>query len=392
MATNSNNYKPVQSSIFSNNTTRAIKTLDGVDLSYTKCSRNPADVTADGWKANYFMSLNLPYVLSELPSGDTSTSYVAAHNPELYQLNVDEIVICPIPESYYSELIDGRTLVMSVPQASGATLSAKTVVSSFYTNNDNYTNSNILLGQNVAFLFSNDINLPFTGTTGNGTILHSGNTTWESSTYLTRPPAVKYSQLLIDDYGTDGRLWSDVNLALDTPNGYPSVNNVQTGYNYDMPVGFINLDKGIIVYTHPDIVNNIPFSAGTQMHFDSDGAGVIDGVAGTSEDFICFTGTSTSTSGTTGSTANFTDISINYKMNVVCLALPGEFFMSTNKTWNYSGNYTIWQNQQTDYDSIYVTEIGLFNQFNDLIAIAKFDRPIEKSYTNIINFNLEINM
>jgi len=388
MATNTNNYKPVQSSIFSNNKTRTAKTLEGSDLTYTKCYRSPVDATTNGWKANYFMSLNLPYTLSDLPSGNTSTSRVAAFNPELYQLNVDEIVICPIPESYYSELIDGRTIEMEVPQASGATLSAKTVVSSFYSSNAEYTKSNILLGQNIAFLFSDDINLPYTGTTAAGQTTHSGNTTWESSSYLTRPPAVKYSQLSVTDYGTDTRTWGDVKLALGVPNGYPSINNTQTGYNYDIPVGFVSLDKGIIVLTHPDIVSNIPFSAGTKVHFDSDGTSVVEGAAGTSEDFICFTGTT----GTTSSTASFTDISINYKMNVVCLALPGEFFMSTNKTWNYSANYVTWQNQLTDYDSIYITEIGLFNQLEELIAIAKFDRPVEKNYTNIINFNLEINM
>jgi len=382
-----NIYKPVQSSIFSDNTVRTSQTVQGLDLSYTKCDREPSVPATDGWKANYFSSFNLPYTLAAMPSGDTSSSYMGAHNTELYQLNVESIVICPIPESYYSEMIDGRTVVMEVPQAMGGSISAKTVVSSTYSNLT-LKSDNILLGENVAFLFSDDINTPFTGTTQEGGIVHSANTSWEVTSYLNRPTAIRFTQLSSSDYASDARVWATVKTALGVPNGYPTIGNQGKGYNYDIPVGFIALDKGYIVFTHPDIVNNIPFSSGTQIHYDSDGAGVVTGDAGSSVDLIAFTGST----GTTNSTVDFTDVSYEHKMSVVCLALPGEFYMSNNKTWNYSANYAIYQANQTDYDSIYITQVGLYNSQQDLIAIAKFDRPIEKTYTNIINFNLEINM
>ena len=51
-----------------------------------------------------------------------------------FQINVDKIIITPIPREAYNEIIDGRSITFTVPQLSGVTgISAKTIVSS--TNN-----------------------------------------------------------------------------------------------------------------------------------------------------------------------------------------------------------------------------------------------------------------
>ena len=381
--------KQIETYVSSDVETRTSQTINGVNLSYTKCERSPAVPATDGWKSNYFKSFNLPYQADQLVSGFTGTGLLAANKPHLYQLNVDSIVICPIPPSYYNEVIDGRTIEMEIPQHGVGAISAKTVVSSTYNTLTKKQNSE-LLGDNIAFLFSDDLNTPFQGTTNGGNVSHAANTTWEVSSYINRPPAVAFDQLETVDYASDTRAWDGVSLAVNIINGYPTINYLGKGYNYDIPVGFAVLDKGYIVLTHTGITENIPWTAGTQMHYDGDGSGVAGGsnFSAAAEQYICFTGTT----GTTSSTVTLTDLNTEYKTNVVCLAMPGEFYISTNNTWEYAVNYQTYVDGDTNFDSIYISEIGLYNTNSELVAVAKLDVPTEKRYTSILNFNLEINM
>ena len=365
-------YKPVQSLISTRQEdTKLVQIPHGVydapysALTYTKCDRN-----INSKEANYFISFNLPHAESEL----SLSSPLSIQNPSLQQLNVDEVVICPIPREYYSEIIDGRSLTLVVPQTGSTT---KTVVSSTYGQLTKFQNSS-LLGNNIAFLFSDDVNLPRTGTTNGGSLGVASRDSWDVSplSFVNRPPAHAYSNLQSSDINTDQRPWSGVSLAVEVPEVYPTTTN--QGYNYDIPVGFVSLDKGFVVLTHPDIVDNIPWEEGLTL----DGSPNIS--SGTTN--IHFTG------GTSVSSLSFVDININFRTSVVCLALPGEFVFSSNPSWNLEYNLQELQNGTNGFDSIHVTEIGLYNKNNELIAVAKVDRPVEKTYTNLITFNLEIDV
>jgi hypothetical protein len=363
-----NIFKPVSSTISTRQEQTTFTTVSASDLMYTLCDRT--DGTSK--EANYFVSFNLPFEIDALSSGST----LALSHPELFQLNVDRIAIVPIPKTYYNEIIDGRSVTITVPQYSGGTsISAKTVVSSTYSTLAKQEN-NVLLGGNVAFLFSDLINKPYTGNTEGGTSSSSAVTTWNTTNYTDRPAAVPYTDLQSIDINTDQRSWANVNLAVSVPESFPT--NTNQGYNYDIPVGFIALDKGFIVYTHPSIVNNIPWSLGQEQY-----TAVPNTSSGTTN--IYFSSSSVSST-------SFVDVNINFKTTVVCLALPQEFFFTNNPSWDMEYNLAELSNQTNGFQSVYVTEIGLYNKLNELVAVAKLSEPLEKTYTNIINFTLDIDV
>jgi len=44
------------------------------------------------------------------------------------------------------------------------------------------------------------------------------------------------------------------------------------------------------------------------------------------------------------------------------------------------------------FDSVWISEIGLYNALSELVAVAKLSEPYEKTYTNLFNFVLNIDM
>ena len=374
------------------------QSLSNSQLSYTLADRT--DVNSK--LSHYFSTFNMPYKNSNsvFYSGDT----IAMTHPELFQLNVDRIAIIPIGENHYSEYIDGRSITLKVPQWGN---NYKTVISSFYSDKLRTSKTadsplNYFGPNNVAFLFSDDVNKPYSGTTENGSVNRNGTTTWNpTNDFRDRPSAVSYnSELKSIDYNTDQRPWTSVNLAVYVNQAYPrSLSSFggtadNKGYNYDIPVGFICLDKGFIVLTHPSIVNNIPWTSGSTTYeagyndtFVEEN--IINGsnagpTSGTSR--IVFTGASTT------STLTFNDVDIKYLTSIVCIAMPGQFFISKNPSWPLSRNLAEISNGTTNFDSIFVTQIGLYNAHEQLIAIAKLDRPVEKTYDGILSFNMEIDI
>ena len=119
--------KAVDSLISVQSENNTLKKIFEKDLVFTLCDRD--DLTNN--KGNYFMSFNLPYQADRLPVVST----VSITFPELQQLNVDKIIISPIPTEFYSEFIDGRTVTFFVPQigVDGDTKSGITLISSTYT-------------------------------------------------------------------------------------------------------------------------------------------------------------------------------------------------------------------------------------------------------------------
>lgn len=364
-------YKPVTSTISTRQETSALKSSNSSYFPLSALSFSLCDRTSLTEKnTNYFVSFNLPVDYSALPSGST----LAKSSPEIFQVNVDKIIVTPIPREAYSEIIDGRSITFTVPQLSGATgISAKTVVSSTYTSLQKKQN-NAFLGNNLAFLFCDEINLPYTGKTSGG-LSHSANTTWNTPVYTNRPPAVPYSNLVPAlDINTDQRPLSGVNFSVPVTSSYPT--NTNQGYNYDIPVGFVCLDKGFLVLTHPSIVNNIPWSQGYEQITNA-----ANTLSGTNNIYF---------NSATYANVSFIDININYVTSVVCLALPTEFFFTNNPSWDLTKNAQEFNNNTNNYDPLYITEVGLYNVKNELIAIAKTSEPVMKSYTDLITFDLKI--
>jgi hypothetical protein len=359
------------------------KSISESELKYTLCDRD--DLTNN--KGNYFISFNLPYKSSKLPT----SSNLSLKFPELQQMNVDQIVIVPIPSSEYSEFIDGRTISMTVPVSGSSTpgeLSGVTLVSSSYTSGKPLkSESSILLGDNIAFLFSDDINTPYTGKTRNDIgdeVDNSLNLSWNpTGDYRDKPGAVSYSEVK-DFYNTDQR--TNGNFAVSVDAGYP---DNRDGYNYDIPCGFAVLDKGYVVITHPQIVNNIPWSSG----FTESGPYIEDSNVASKTD-IYFTGQSLADSNSEGSILSFQDIDTSFKMTSVCIAMPKEFYISNNPTWDREKAISQLRDNEdlVNYDDIYITEVGLYNALGELIAMAKLSEPVLKTYVNVVTFEINLEM
>ena len=71
---------------------------------------------------------------------------------------------------------------------------------------------------------------------------------------------------------------------------------------------------------------------------------------------------------------------------------PGEFYISTNPTWDVAKNYLEQQNETNGFDAVAISEIAMFNAKDEMIAIAKLDQPLEKNYSDLVTFTLDINI
>ena len=357
--------KQVQSVISTRNETRTSKTVNQDDLIYSLVNRNSLNEEL----SHYFRSVNLPATAAKF----SESSPLSLAYPELQQLNVDEFVIANIPSSYYDEIIDGRSVTWKVPQLSGSSLTSTTVVSSTYGTFSKKQESP-LLGNNIAFLFSDEINLPNSGTTDGGAIDRSSIESWDTVNYLDRPSAVSYQNLQSEDINTDQRSWGSVDLSKTVTENYPT--NTNQGYNYDIPVGFVALDKGLMVITHPTLVDNMAWSEGKLSP---------SGASNTGE-------TTSDIYWNSDSSVEFFSINISYRTSIICMALPNEFFFTNNPTWNYEANLDAYQQGTNDFDPTFVTEVGLYNTNEELIAISKFDRPKEKGYTGLLTFTIKLDV
>jgi hypothetical protein len=115
--------------------------------------------------------------------------------------------------------------------------------------------------------------------------------------------------------------------------------NNNTSQNVDTVVGIAYLDKGFLVITNQTIVNAY--------------------------------------GGITGTTLSFNSVSTSIQQNITCVAGRGEFGKSTNPTF-------------TSADVPRISEVGLYDANNNLIAIAKTDRQLLKKINDF--FALSINL
>jgi hypothetical protein len=119
--------------------------------------------------------------------------------------------------------------------------------------------------------------------------------------------------------------------------------NTNIGQTGDTIVGLAYLDKGFIVITHPTIVNNF------------------------------------TTSASTATTLTLDSVSTNVFQIINCIADRGEFASTTNKTFS-SGN------------TPRISEVGLYDDIGNLIAVAKTDRHITKNVNEFLALSIKITM
>jgi hypothetical protein len=118
--------------------------------------------------------------------------------------------------------------------------------------------------------------------------------------------------------------------------------NSNISQSADTVVGLAYLDKGFIVLTHPTIVDYFNTSS-------------------------------------TATTVTFNSVSSSVVQNITCIANRGEFANSTNRTFSPT-------------DTPRISEVGLYDMDNDLIAIAKLDRHLVKNVNEFLALGIKISL
>lgn len=117
--------------------------------------------------------------------------------------------------------------------------------------------------------------------------------------------------------------------------------NSGVGVTADTLVGISYLDKGFIVITHPLIVSAFTASGGT------------------------------------ATTVQFNSVSTNVFQSVTCIADRGEFGSTTNPTFDVG-------------DVPRFSEVGLYDDLGNLLALAKADRQISKNINEFLALGIKI--
>jgi hypothetical protein len=123
---------------------------------------------------------------------------------------------------------------------------------------------------------------------------------------------------------------------------YNMVTDTNVNQKSDNLVGIAYLDKGFLVITNPVIVDWFDVSS-------------------------------------TATTVTFNTVSTSVVQNITCIANRGEFGNSTNPTYKSS-------------DTPRISEIGLYDIDNDLIAIAKTDRHLVKNVNEFMALGIKISV
>lgn len=220
-------------------------------------------------------------------------------NTSLSGMNQDKVLVIGIPEDKYGEMIDGKSIKVSLTSSGGTYNIYGTYQKSGLTTQqqDNQykesINSNILnIGNPVTVLFSDEVKRP------NGDATKS----WGSGYGINKPFTVGGKEF------------------------FRNKDNNGLSVTADTIVGMAYLDKGFVVITDPDIVNGFTIGSSVSITFDS--------------------------------------IVTEVSQNITCVLDRNEFGVSNNDTFSIG-------------DIVRVTELGLYDDSNRLIAIAKTDKQID---------------
>lgn len=255
-------------------------TISGTNLTQKVINRN--DYNTDEF-VNLFYSFNLPLNNTQ-DNTYTGITYAKGgfSDTALSGLAQTKILTFAVKNTTYGELLDGKQLKLILPTSSTtytiySTFQRKSVSLATEDNNLRETSSvTSRFGQNIAFLFCDDIKKP------NG----DSSLSWSTGFGTSKPFSVNKKQL------------------------YNLQTNTNLGYTADTAVGIAYLDKGFIVITHPTIVNSYSATTatGTTLSFNSLSTSVyqnITCIAGRGE-----FGSSTNTTFTNGDVPRISEIGL----------------------------------------------------------------------------------
>jgi len=291
--------------------------ITGSTFSYTKVKR---DYNLNN-NNHYYKSLNLPITATEKLQFDSLYA-----NKGIQLLNQDEIILVNIDKEIYLENIDGRDITIDLTFA-GSTYS---FITKFFNVSTSGADSQTLRSD------PNSFSENFGISRGDG---------FETNV------AYLFSDDLIPPIS--GGSWSDYTEAkYEDPR--ETAGTISGGVYIDKCVGIAYLDKGVIAITHPTFVSNFDYSTALNKLDDTpyDDSITVDNF----EDIYLPT-----------QNLKFRTLERLYLQNFNYIISETTFNRTSNSTFSVSTN-----------SNLYITEIGLYNASNELMAYGKFSQPLEK--------------
>ena len=318
-------------------------TVSGSNLTYLTISKS---ATTSEF-TNLFRSLSLPILSSRKQTFTATTSTNGGWADTAFSgIGGNPVLLSVINNDDYADLIDGKTIKMSLPIASGYTTDGNVTGVTNYNIYSTFPKTNIKLSNldnqyrdnsalptslfgsqfDVSYLVSDEIQKP------NNDLTKS----WATGYDTNKPFSVNGKEL--------------VNV-----NAVPS-----TGIVADKIIGVAYLEKGILAFTDPTIVNNIvvDFTGDTETNTETNSLGLYY---------------------YTGGTYNVTVDAIENTVlqSLLCIAGRNEFYKSQNETIGMG-------------DNIRLSEIAICDVAGDILAIGKFDRQVIKKKNDFVVMDIQI--
>jgi hypothetical protein len=303
---------PQSSTITTENISNGYVTVGGDNLKSFLINR-------DDFATDSLVNLFYSFGLSLDKTGDNKFTNVLSSNggyadTAMNNLAQSKILVLAINNTEFGETIDGKSVKITIPTTAGD----YTLYSTYQKNGTALINQDANVrdtalatnefGDNIAFLFSDDIQTP------NGAGL-----SWGTGYGSEKPFSLNNKQLF--------NIQSNDNI----------------GVTADKIVGIVYLDKGMVVITDPLIVNDRTEKPISQI------------------------------------TVGFNSISTAIYQNITCIASRGEFGTSTNSTFRST-------------DTPRISEVCLYDNTGNIIAIAKTDRHITKNVNEFLALGIKISL
>ncbi len=328
------------------NTTTTIvgeETVSGDSLTFLQIDKN----VTNSQNTNYFKSLSLPITDSSINTFTGTTSQNGGWSDTPFSgLGVTKVLMGVVDNSKYGEIIDGKSIKLTLPVYTGFTsggtgtgITTYTIYSTYpnttisnssldsdYVDRSTYPQTIFKRSINVSYLVSDDIQKPNNDTTKS----------WATGYDSFKPFSINGKELI----------------------------NVQTvsttGINADKIAGVFYLDKGIFAITDETIVNNIAinFSGDVETTTTNNGLGLYYYTGGS---YNCVVDS----------------IQKDLVQNIVCIAARGEFYNSQNETLTVS-------------DDVRISEVAITDTAGNVLAIGKTDRHIVKKKNDFVVFDVQI--
>jgi hypothetical protein len=181
--------------------------------------------------------------------------------------------------------------------------------------------------------------------------------------------------------------WSPLNRYPTQPNGVGKsiatlLDPNQLGFA-DEPVGLVYLDKGLLVLTHPTLVENLRRDtlSGAQCLEEPGLVDLVDCPATGGYTRLRYTGDDG-----TLARLSYRSVTTELTQTFTCMAGIGEFSQTTNPT------YSVAYPDAAADQPVYITEVGLYNQAGELIAIAKTSEPLLKQANRPVLFTIYLRL